>query len=115
MDTDCHRLLTGLPNDLILNNARVVADSGTPMLCRLPLIANVNDTTDNIIETARFIKSLGNGIAIELLPYHRLGIGKYQTLDKPYPGETSTAPSPEQMRRIRDMFEDHGVRCIADE
>ena len=82
------------------------------MLCRIPLIAEVNDTVANITATARFIKSLGEGIAVELLPYHRLGAGKYQTLDKQYPGESFTTPLPEQVESVKQEFEQFNVPCI---
>ncbi|MFC1957707.1 glycyl-radical enzyme activating protein [Chloroflexota bacterium] len=111
MDTNCHHQFTGAPNDLILSNAQVVAASETPMLFRIPLIKDVNDTVSNITETARFIKSLGDGIQVELLPYHRLGIGKYQTLDKHYPGEDYITPLPEQVKAIKQIFEQLNVKC----
>ncbi|MFC1977918.1 glycyl-radical enzyme activating protein [Chloroflexota bacterium] len=111
MDADCHRRFTGVPNDLILNNAKFVASSGIPMLYRIPLIKDVNDTTHNITETAQFVKALGNGAAVELLPYHRLGIGKYQTLDKPYPGEDFITPSSEEIESVKHIFEEYGIPC----
>ena len=111
MDAECHQQFTGVTNDLILNNARVVARSGTPVLFRIPLIKDVNDTKQNITETARFLKMQGNGASVELLPYHRLGIGKYQTLDRLYPGENFITPSSEEIESARHIFEDYGVNC----
>jgi pyruvate formate lyase activating enzyme len=115
MDPDAHRRFTGRSNELILRNARVVAESDVPLLCRIPLITGVNDTTHNITETARFVKTLRDDISIELLAYHRLGVGKYQTLDKRYQGAAFAAPSPEQVQFIKRIFEDHGLRCTASE
>ena len=112
MDADCHQQLTGVANDLILNNAEVVAESGNPIIYRIPLIKDINATTCNITKTAQFVKALGNGIAVELLPYHRLGIGKYQTLDKPYPGEAFQTPSDEEVEALKKIFEQCGVSCI---
>ena len=111
MDTECHQSFTGVPNELILSNARMVAASGVPMLCRVPLVAGVNDTTENIEATARFVKTLGDSVAIEILPYHRFGTAKYKTLDRPYPGVAFTTPSPEQLEAVRHIFEIHGVAC----
>ena len=111
MDTDRHHQFTGAPNDLILSNAQVVAASEIPMLCRIPLIKDVNDTAHNMGETAQFVKMLGNGIAVELLPYHRLGIGKYQTLAKPYDGEAFIIPSSEEIESVKHIFEEYGVPC----
>jgi pyruvate formate lyase activating enzyme len=111
MDSDYHRQFTGAANCLILSNAKVVSASKTTMLCRIPLIKDVNDTVHNIEETAQFVKMLGNDTAVELLPYHRLGIGKYQTLDKPYPGEAFTTPSSEKIESCKRIFEEYGVPC----
>ena len=111
MDQGIHRQLTGKPNDLILTNAKVVAESGVSMLCRVPLIAGVNDTAHNITETARFLKTLKDGIAVELLPYHRLGIEKYSILDKPYLGKDLAAPEAEHVESIKRTFEELGVSC----
>ncbi len=111
MDTECHKSFTGVPNELILSNARLVAASAAQMLCRIPLVTGVNDTTDNIAATARFGKTLGDGVAVELLPYHRFGTAKYRTLDRPYPGEAFTTPSPEQLEKARRIFEEHDVSC----
>jgi pyruvate formate lyase activating enzyme len=81
------------------------------MLCRIPLIIDVNDSVDNITATAKFVKTLGEDVTIELLPYHRLGIAKYQTLDAQYPGEAFTTQSTEQLEVARNIFEEHGVSC----
>ena len=111
MDTNHHRSFTGVPNELILSNAGIVAASGVQMLCRIPLVADVNDSAENMVQTARFIKTLGDSLAVELLPYHRLGIAKYQTLDRPYLGEAFTTPSQEQLESARRIFEEHGISC----
>ncbi|MFC2070527.1 glycyl-radical enzyme activating protein [Chloroflexota bacterium] len=115
MNAEAHKQFTGMPNDLILHNAKVVAESKAEMLCRIPLIKDVNDTEENISETAKFLKTLGKDISIELLPYHRLGIGKYKTLDRAYPGETFIKPSDEETEATRKIFENYSVPCTIGE
>ena len=112
MDPAIHHRFTGQSNALILENAKIAATSGAEMLFRIPLIADVNDTISNITETARFIKSLDIDITVELLPYHRLGAGKYQTLDKPYPGKSFSLPLPQQVKSVKQKFEQLNVPCI---
>lgn len=111
MDAGCHQQFTSVANDLILNNAKIVAESGTPITIRIPLIKDVNDTTRNIMETSRFVRMLGKSVAVELLPYHRLGIGKYKTLDKPYPGEDLQTPSSEEIEVTKKMFQEYSLPC----
>ena len=112
-DSDIHKILAGVPNERILENARMVAESGARMLVRIPLVKDANDTPDNIEKTAEFVKSLGGDTAVELLPYHRLGIGKYHTLDRPYPGQDFSTPSSEELESVIRIFQEHGVQCTA--
>jgi pyruvate formate lyase activating enzyme len=103
---------TGQGNELILANARQVAESGVPVLFRMPVIPGVNDTDRNIRETAAFLKSLGeNAPEMELLPFHRMGSGKYEGLGKPYLLEGVLPPGQDQMEAVRSAFEGLGIVC----
>ena len=112
MDSEKHRKYTGKPNDLILSNARVVADSGVETLFRMPLIPGINDDEQNIKETAKFLLGSGhNDPRIELMPYHRLGKGKYESLGRQYLLSGLLTPEPEHLESIKRMFEDSGIMC----
>ena len=112
MDTDKHRQYTGKPNSQILANAKVVAASGMALLFRMPLIPGINDDEQNVKETADFLHSLGNNAQrIELMPYHRLGKGKYESLDKKYPLPDVRSPEPEQIALVKTAFESSGIVC----
>ena len=62
MDSVAHRKFTGKPNDLVLANARVLAAGRADFLFRMPLIPGVNDSRENIRETARFLNALVCGV-----------------------------------------------------
>lgn len=113
MDSDIHARYTGSSNDTILSNARVVAESGSTMLVRIPLIPGVNDSVENVSRTAQFVKTLGKDIGIELLPYHRMGQGKYKALDKAYSLSDLKPPDPAHLASLRQVIEDAGVAAIA--
>ncbi|MCX5998793.1 MAG: glycyl-radical enzyme activating protein [Chloroflexi bacterium] len=113
MDPRMHRELTGRPNRLILAGAGTVASSGVPVLFRLPLVPGLNDDPHNIEETAAFVKSLAgaNVQGIEIMPYHRLGSGKYQSLDMPYPMSATEPPAGAAVEAVRQRFEALAVPC----
>ncbi len=112
MDPQTHRTSTGQSNDLILRNATTLAASGVPVRFRMPLIPGVNDTPRNIEETSAFLREAGGGEArIELVPYHRLGEGKYGALDRPYSLSGLAMASLETVDQARRVFEECGVRC----
>jgi pyruvate formate lyase activating enzyme len=112
LDSDQHRRYTGKSNSLILANAEVVAGSGVDFLFRMPLIPGINDDPQNIADTAKFLHGLGKkALRIELMPYHRLGKGKYESLDLPYRLPEIPVPQPEQIESVKKSFEDLGVQC----
>jgi pyruvate formate lyase activating enzyme len=112
LDSSEHKRYTGHPNHLILDNARVVAGSGIKYLFRMPLIPGLNDSSQNIKATADFIVRLGGAApAIELMPYHRLGQGKYNSLDKNYPRPDLATPGPERLEQIKTAFIKNGIAC----
>ncbi|MFH1484880.1 MAG: glycyl-radical enzyme activating protein [Chloroflexota bacterium] len=111
MDSEMHREFTGQANELILANAQVAARRAKDILFRIPLIPGFNDTLTNITATALFVQSLEREIAIELLPYHRLGMGKYENVDRPYLLKDLKSPTSEETEAVRQRYEELGVRC----
>ncbi len=112
LDSDKHREYTGKPNGLILSNAKTAAQSGIDTLFRMPLIPGMNDDRQNIKETADFLRGLGdNACRIEIMPYHRLGKGKYESLGRVYPLPALPAPEPEPVASVKKAFENLGIAC----
>jgi pyruvate formate lyase activating enzyme len=110
MDSAAHERLTGTGNALILENATMIAAAGIPMIMRLPLIPGLNDSHENLRQTACFtIERIGERVPIELLPYHVLGRHKFQAIGECYaPGELSP-PAPEAVARARAVLRSAGA------
>ena len=81
MDPVIHKEGTGMDNDIILENAKKVAQL-KPMRIRVPLIPGFNDSDEVVKEIAAFAASLPNQIDVDLLTYNPLGEGKYERLGK---------------------------------
>ncbi len=111
MDTDNHQKFTGVGNDLIRENARIISETKVDVLFRIPLIVGVNSDEKNIRKTAEFIKSLGENNKVELLPYHRLGVGKYKMLGRDYPGKDYKTPDEATIGILRDILTNYGIQC----
>ena len=76
-DTHRHKLLTGMNNDLILQNLRLLSETGKQIHVKIPFIVGYNH--DQIEEMALILKPLNIG-KVEVLPYHALGNSKYTSL-----------------------------------
>lgn len=101
-----HKEFTGKGNELMLKNARKVAQSGkTELIIRVPVIPTFNDTEREIEEIARFSDALPGVKRIHLLPYHRLGQDKYDGLNREYLMKDILPPTNEHMEQLKRTVE----------
>ena len=102
MDADVHRRYTGVSNEGILENLRMVASIGTPCFIRIPLIAEVNASEENIAATVDFLRSLDRPpVEVDLLPYHDIGKGKHERMGTVYNPENLPLSAPSQQEQER--------------
>jgi pyruvate formate lyase activating enzyme len=103
MDSTQHKIVTGVPNKRILDNASRIAKAGGKMQIRIPLIPDFNDSEASVVEIGKFCRSLGNAVTvIQLLPYHNLGVMKYQRI---YDGKVVLEAEPASDAKIRSIKE----------
>jgi len=120
MDDSAHKRLTGVGNELILENICRVAAGGTPLIIRTPVVPGYNDDEENILAIGRFIKEkLGDAvIQYQLLPYRKMGTEKYASLCRPYPMGDDAAPERSvwepRLLGLRDLLRDtYGIPAVA--
>ena len=83
MDDGAHRQWTGVSNEKILSNAKLLMESGVPHLFRTPLIPGITDTEENMCAISQFIGEE----PIELLPYNNLAPAKYAAVGRTFTEE----------------------------
>ena len=112
MDPAEHLRLTGYDNQLILENARRLAEAGCPLVIRLPLIPDVNDSLENIEAAADFTLSLPGVGRVDILPYHRLGEPKYQRLERNYGLRGKASACAERVKWAQGLLEKRGLKVF---
>ncbi len=111
MDREAHRRLTGVPNDPILRNLKRLDAQGHAVVVRVPVIPDFNDSRENLMATAAFVARLSSVRAIELLPYHNYGSGKYRHCGREYALPDLTLPDGDRLQRLSAILEAAGVPC----
>lgn len=112
MDPIKHKELTGVNNELILENLKYLLENGKRVKVRMPMLKGVNDSKEEIKAVVDFLndyKYFNNFEGIDLLPYHRLGVGKYDQLDMIYPIEGEFSLSDEDLDRIEKWLDEEGL------
>lgn len=109
MDSDKHKLYTGVGNERILENIRMLAERDQPMRIRIPLIEGVNSDPENIEQTATFLASLPHLSGVDILPYHSIAAAKYHKLGRRYQAENCSKVAPEKMAATVSIFKQKGL------
>ena len=104
-----HKEFTTRPNELILENARKIAEKAKRLIIRVPVIPGFNDTVEEIGEIAKFTASLPNVNEIHLLPYHRMGKDKYDGLGRPYLMGDVPSPTSAKMQELLAVCKSYGL------
>lgn len=114
MDPVEHKKLTGMSNELILENAKKIRrELNVSMLARVPIAPGLNDSVENVRATAQFIANeLGDAVKVHLLPYHRLGEAKYERLEKPSQSVSLEPPNDEHMLELQKIVESFGLTTV---
>ncbi|MBO4243320.1 MAG: pyruvate formate lyase-activating protein [Clostridiales bacterium] len=104
IDPEGHKILTKRPNDNILDLARTLSDMGIKMWIRHVLVPERNDKDEYLIRLREFIDTLKTVEKVEVLPYHTLGVHKWQTLGIPYELEGIDPPTKERVENARNIL-----------
>ena len=69
------------------------------------LIPGITDKEDQLMALGKFLSSLGTPPKIEILPYHKLGLAKYENLGIPYSLKNTPAASEADARAALSVIE----------
>ena len=117
MDSALHHRLTGVGNELILENIARLAAAGHDLRIRIPLIEGINADDQNIEATARFLSTLPSPpspLQVHLLPYHDVGRDKHLRMWSRYNPDNiaMTTPTEERQQHCADLLRSYGFKVI---
>ena len=93
MDSLRHKELTGRRNERVLAFARYVGERGVPLWVRHVVVKDYTDGAEEHKAMGEFLATLPTLKAIDVLPYHTMGVAKYRELGIAYPLEGMKALS----------------------
>ena len=112
MDAEKHARYTSVSNRKILSNLQKISMQGASIIVRIPLIPGINDDDTNLNQSGAFLASLPHLVGVELMPYHEIGVAKYQGLGMTYKMGSTVPPTTEQISKIEALFTSYGLRVI---
>ncbi|MFD1848697.1 pyruvate formate-lyase-activating protein [Oceanobacillus bengalensis] len=104
IDPEKHKVLTGLSNEHILAFANYLKEKDIPVWLRHVLVPGHSDHDEDLIRLADFIRNLTNVRKVEVLPYHKLGVYKWEALGLRYPLEAVEPPTTERVKNAEKIL-----------
>lgn len=105
LDAKQHLSFTGVDNQLILENLQLLAEFGSKIQVRVPLIGGFNNDARSLEMLAEFVASLpGAPVAVSLLPFHDVAKGKDEKLGRQRSMSAFSVPTPEDVLRATSIF-----------
>ena len=103
IDPDCHRHLTSRSNERPLAFAKYLEEKNVPLWIR-HVVVDGYDKDEHLYALGEFIGRLSNLRALDVLPYHTMGVTKYKELNIPYPLEGVSATSRERAQEAKNII-----------
>ena len=110
IDEEKHKVLTGHSNKRVLAFAKYLEKKNIPLWARHVVVEGYTDGEDELYRLGIFLGTLKNLKALDVLPYHTLGVKKYEELGLPYPLEGTEPTSAEK----KNAAKEHILRGIRD-
>ncbi|MDE4543051.1 pyruvate formate-lyase-activating protein [Thermoanaerobacterium sp. R66] len=112
IDDEGHKKLTGASNRKTLEFAKYLSDEGKKMWIRHVIVPGITDDMEEIKKLADFVSSLKNVDRVEILPYHKMGVYKYEALGIPYSLKGINPPDTSKIEEIKEEFRKRDIKVV---
>ena len=102
-----HESLTGRSNEQTLKTAQWLEDHNRPFWLRYVLVPGISDFEEDIRTLGEHFRNYKMLQRVEILPYHTLGIHKYESLGQEYMLKGTPHNTPEQLERAKLLFSEY--------
>lgn len=99
-----HKDLTKQDNTNILDFAAYLNEKKADTWIRHVIVPGYTDDTESLYQLGCFIGQFTNIKALDILPYHTLGLSKYEQLGIPYPLEGTPQMDPEKIPELKQII-----------
>ena len=102
-----HKELTGRSNEQTIKTAQWLEENERPFWLRYVLVPGISDFEEDIRALGEHFKGYKMLQRVEILPYHTLGIHKYETMGQEYQLKDTKTNTPEQLDRAMELFNEY--------
>lgn len=112
MDPERHKKYTSVSNRIIIKNLQKLSEKKARIIVRIPLIPGINDDVENLQRLGEFLSALPNLDGVELMPYHDIGLAKYEALGLAYRLKSLQPATNSQVEQAEDLLSNYHLPMI---
>lgn len=112
MDDEKSKELTGVSIQKTLKLAKHLDERNIPVWIRHVLVPGITDSEDNLSKLGEFAASLNNVDRFELLPYHSIGIHKWESMGIDYELKDVRDADQDDVKKASEIIERYGVKVF---
>ncbi|MEX6690627.1 pyruvate formate-lyase-activating protein [Danxiaibacter flavus] len=112
INDEWHHKLTGVSNKPTLRLAEYCESIGQRMWLRYVLVPGWSDQPEFLLEWAQHFENYKTIEKVEIIPYHKLGVHKWELLGMPYQLSETKVPSTEIKEMALNIFQQHFSNVI---
>lgn len=112
INDEAHRQMTHVSNRATLKMAEYLQEKNIPVWVRYVLVPGYTDSEADLDALGRFLQTMKNVQKLEIQPYHKLGIHKYEALGWKYELENVAQNTAEQLQKAKTIFEQYVAEVV---
>lgn len=112
LDSARHKRFTGCGNGLILENLKLLDETGKPIEIRMIQVPGWNMDKSDIAAAAEFLSGLKHVTAVRLLAYHSLAHSKYRAVGRPDNMPDTSSPTCDDLEKSAEILRVKGLKVI---
>ena len=105
--------LTGVGIEKAKKLAKYLDERNIPVWIRHVLVPGITDDQENLEELAKFVSTLNNVERLELLPYHGMGIHKWESMGLDYELKDVPDATSEDIAKASEVIAKFGVKVFS--
>lgn len=112
INDDWHKQLTGVSNESVLQVAAYREETGKTMWLRYVLVPGWSDQPEYLHQLGQHFAQYKSIQKLEIQPYHRLGVHKWEVLNMPYQLNDVQPPTQQQLNEVATIFRQYFAEVV---
>ncbi|NDV68113.1 pyruvate formate-lyase-activating protein [Dysgonomonas sp. 25] len=105
-----YKTLTSKPLEPTLRFFDYLRDINKPVWLRYVLVPGYSDDEKDLHDWAKHVSQYPNVARVDILPFHQMGIHKWQKIGADYKLENVEPPTQEEIEKTENIFKEYGLK-----